>query len=303
MTVRVERVAPDTLLLDCGTDAVYSLPRIAYLLLDDRPVLIDPGWTVAAADLLASGDSIGFDLSRLAYIIPTHIHLDHAGGTGFLTQHLPGVKVMLHPRAVRHMVEPAVLVRNARLVYGEKFEEETGPVLPVPGERIHEVRDGEVHRLGKRELRIHFAPGHAAHHIAIGDSLTGGLFCGDALGFIAGEMPDTAFPVGLSPFDPEAYLETIDKLARLNPRILFYAHHRGRTETDVLLGRLRDICVHLSGMIGTAVRAGKTDSEIFASVQDFVKTFTDGADLPIVVEAGISGYIEYYRSRKRAIAS
>ena len=303
MTVRVERVAADTLLLDCGTDPVYELPRVAYLLLDDRPALIDPGWTVAAADLLAGAAYIGFDWNRLAYIIPTHIHLDHAGGTGFLTQHLPDVKVMLHPRAVRHMVDPAVLVRNARPVYGEMFEEETGPVLAVPRERIQEVHDGEVHRLGKRELRIHFAPGHAAHHIAVQDSLTGGLFCGDALGFIAAEVPDTAFPVGLSPFDPEAYLRTVDKLASLNPHVLFYAHHGGRTDAVALLRRLRDICVHLSEMIGSAVRSGKTDSEIFAGAQDYVRGFTGGADIPIVVEAGISGYIEYYRDRKRTAAS
>ncbi len=270
------------------------------MLLDDRPVLIDPGWTVAAADLLASARTIGFDFAKLTYIMPTHIHLDHAGGTGFLMQHLPDTKVVLHPRAVRHMVEPAALVRNARLVFGEKFEEETGPVLPVPRERVYEVQDGEVFRLGKRELRIHFAPGHAVHHIAIQDSLTGGLFCGDALGFIAEGMTDTAFPVGLAPFDPEAYLKTIDKLASLTPKIILYGHHKGRTDTAALLGRLRDICVRLSDMVRTAVRAGEADADIYARVQEYVKGFTGGADLPVVVEASISGYIEYYRSRKQA---
>lgn len=299
MTVRVERIAPDTLLLDCGTDPAFSLPWVAYLLLDEQPALIDPGWTVAAADLLASASTIGFDFGKLAYIIPTHIHLDHAGGAGFLMQNLPDAKVVLHPRGVRHMLEPAVLVRNARLVFGEKFEEETGPVLKVPRDRIREAHDGEVISLGRRKLRIHFAPGHAAHHIAIEDSLTGGLFCGDALGFIDGNVPDTPFPVGLSPFDPEAYLKTIDKLAGLSPGTIFYAHHRARTDTAALLERLRAMCVRLSEMVGTAVWAGEGDTEIFAKVQDYVKGFTGGVDLPIVVESGIYGYIEYYRSRKR----
>jgi glyoxylase-like metal-dependent hydrolase (beta-lactamase superfamily II) len=302
MTVRVEHIAPDTLLLDCGTDPAFSLPRVAYLLLGDLPALIDPGWTVAAADLLTGASTIGFDFAKLVYIIPTHIHLDHAGGTGFLMQHLPDATVVLHPRGIRHMLEPAVLVRNARTVFGEKFEEETGPVLPIPRERVHEARDGEVISLGKRQLRLHFAPGHAAHHIVIEDSLTGGLFCGDALGFIAANVPDTAFPVGLSPFDPESYLKTIDKLAGLGPRTLFYAHHRARTDSAALLGRLREICVCLSEMVSTAVRLGEPDTEIFAKVQDYVKDFTGGADLPVVVEAGISGYIEYYRGRKRTDA-
>jgi len=303
MTVRVERVAPDTLLLDCGTDPAFSLPWIAYLLLDERPVLVDPGWTVAAEDLLASAASIGFDFSTLAYIVPTHIHLDHAGASGFLMEQLPGVDLILHPRAVRHMIDPSALVRNARFVFGERFEEETGPVLAVPKERIHQAHDGEVLKLGKRELRLHFAPGHAAHHIAIQDSRTEGLFCGDALGFIAPDMPDTPFPVGLSPFDPESYLQTIDKLACLDPHILFYGHHTARRDTTAMLGRLRDICVRLSDMVSAAVQNGQSDPEIFARVQDYMKGFTGGADLPIVVESGISGYVDYYRKPKKPNAS
>jgi len=299
MTVRVERVAPDTLLLDCGTDPAFSLPWIAYLLLDDHPVLIDPGWTVAAQDMLASADSIGFDFNRLAYIVPTHIHLDHGGATGFLMNQLPNVRVVLHPRGVRHMIDPAALIRNARFVFGDRFEEETGPVLAVPAERVDEARDGDVLTLGKRELHLHHAPGHAVHHIAVQDSLTQGLFCGDALGFIAPDMPDTPFPVGLSPFDPEAYLRTIDKLAGLEPRVLFYGHHTARRETQVMLGRLRDMCVRLSDMVSTAVRAGQSDSEIFGKVQEYMKGFTGGNALPIVVESGISGYIDYYRKHMK----
>ncbi len=299
MTVRVEHVAPDTLLLDCGTDPAFSLPWIAYLLLDDRPVLIDPGWTVAAQDILASAGSIGFDFNTLAYIVPTHIHLDHAGATGFLMKQLPDVHVVLHPRGVRHMVDPTALVRNARFVFGDRFEEETGPVLAVPTERIHEARDGEVLRLGRRELRLQYAPGHAVHHIAIQDSLTEGLFCGDALGFIAPDMPDTPFPVGLSPFDPEAYLQTIDKLAGLEPHILFYGHHTARRETAIMLDRLRNMCMQLSDMVSTAARAGQSDSEIFGRVQDYMRSFTGGNALPIVVESGITGYIDYYRKHTK----
>jgi len=299
MTVRVERVAPEILLLDCGTDPAFDLPWIAYLLLDDRPVLIDPGWTAAGKNILASATSIGFDFNRLAYIVPTHIHLDHAGATGFLMEALPGVEVILHPRAVRHLVDPAALVRNARFVFGERFEEETGPVLAVPRERIHEAQDGEVLKLGRRELRLHFAPGHAVHHIAIQDSLTEGLFCGDALGFIAPDIPDTPFPVGLSPFDPEAYLRTIDKLAGLDPQILFYGHHTARRDTGTLLGHLRRICLKLSEMVSASVSAGQSDSDIFGRVQDYMKSFTDGKALPIVVEAGISGYIDYYRKHTK----
>ena len=298
MTVRIEEVARNTYLLDCGKDPTFSLPQVAYLLVDDSPVLIDPGSTSSASELLANVGHLGVDLRELAYIIPTHIHLDHGGGAGYLTQHLTKPKVVLHPRGARHMVDPSVMVRSARLVFGDNLEETMGPVLPVPRERIHVIEDGEVIHLRSRDLRIVFSPGHAAHHIAIQDSLTGGLFCGDALGFITESMPDTPFPVGLSPFDPEAYLRTIDRLAALSPEIIFYAHHRARTEVKELIGQLREICITLREIIRGAIQAGMEESGIYGRVLDYVRTFSAGSDLPIMVEVGISGYVQYYQNRK-----
>ena len=298
MTVRIEEVARNTYLLDCGREPTFSLPQVAYLLYDDAPVLIDPGSTSAASALLADASSLGFDLQELAYIIPTHIHLDHGGGAGYLAEHLPKAKVVLHPRGTAHMIDPSIMVRSARLVFGDDFEKMLGPVIPVPEQRIHIAQDGEVIRLGKRDLKIVFSPGHAVHHIAIEDSLTGGLFCGDALGFITEDMPDTPFPVGLSPFNPEAYLETIDRLAALSPEIIFYAHHRARTEVKELIGRLKGITITLGEIIRGAIEAGTEEAGIFELVLEYARRFSAGSDLPIIVEVGISGYVDYYRNRK-----
>ena len=298
MTVRIEEVARNTYLIDCGKDSIFSLPQVAYLLIDDLPVLIDPGSTSVAAELLPSVGDLGIDVRELAYIIPTHIHLDHGGGAGYLTQHLHKPKVVLHPKGAEHLAEPTRLVRGARLVFGNNLEETMGPVLPVPRERIHVAEDGEVIRLRSRDLTIIFSPGHAAHHIAIQDSLTGGLFCGDALGFITESMPDTPFPVGLPPFDAEAYVKSIDKLAALSPNIIFYAHHRARTEVKELTSRLREVCITLGEIIQGAIQAGMEEAEIYQRVLEYVRSLWAGAALPIMVEAGISGYVQYYQNRK-----
>src|SRR4030042_113829 len=118
MTVRIEEAARSTYLLDCGRDATYSLPQVAYLLIDDRPVLIDPGSTSVAAELLPAIGSLGIDVQDLAYIIPTHIHLDHGGGAGYLARHLHKPGIVVHPRGAEHLADPTKLVRGARFVFG-----------------------------------------------------------------------------------------------------------------------------------------------------------------------------------------
>jgi glyoxylase-like metal-dependent hydrolase (beta-lactamase superfamily II) len=298
MAVQIKKVAQDTYLLDCGKDPFLSLINIAYFLDDEMPVLIDPGSGTAAAELFDGVGQAGIDLQRLSYIIPTHIHLDHAGGAGYLAQRLPKPKVVLHPRGATHLTDPSVLVQGARLIFGQDFEQSLGPVVPIPRERVHVASDGEVIRLAKRELKVVYSPGHAAHHIALLDSLTEGLFCGDALGFLAEGTSDVPFPIGLSPFDPRASLETIDKLAALHPKVLFYAHHGPRTEVDQLIGKVKEICLAFDDIIHKGIEAGEDDQQISHHILDYSSGLAQQAELPVFARVGISGYIQYYRNHR-----
>ena len=298
MTVQSKNVAPDTYLLDCGKDPFFSTSNIAYYLDGETPVLIDPGSGIAAAELLERTSLLGIDLQRLAYIIPTHIHLDHAGGAGYLAQRLPKAKVVLHPKGAAHLTDTAVLVRGARLIFGQNFEQSLGSVVPIPVERVHVASDGEVIRLAKRELKVIFSPGHAVHHIALFDTLTKGLFCGDALGFLAESMSDVPFPVGLSPFDPRAYVQTIDKLAALHPEVIYYAHHGPRTEVDQLIGKVKEICLAFDDIIHKGIEAGQDDQQISQQILDYSSGLAQQAELPVFARVGISGYIQYYRNHR-----
>jgi glyoxylase-like metal-dependent hydrolase (beta-lactamase superfamily II) len=298
MAVQIRNVARDTYLLDCGRDPFFSISNIAYFLDDEMPALIDPGSGAAAAELLDGMSQLGIDLQKLSYIIPTHIHLDHGGGAGYLAQRLSKPKVVLHPKGAVHMTDTSVLVRGARLIFGQDFEQSLGQVVPIPRERVHVASDGEVIRLGKREIRIIFSPGHAAHHIALFDSLTRGLFCGDALGFLAESMPDIPFPVGLSPFDPRAYVQTIDKLAALRPELIFYAHHGPRTEVDQLIGKVKEVCLAFDDIISRGIMAGEDDQQISQHILDYSSGLAQQAELPVFARVGISGYIQYYRNHR-----
>jgi len=296
--VDIEEVAQDIYLLDLGRDPIYSVRQIAYWLVDDQTALIEPGSTATAVEFLVGARHAGLDLERLAYIIPTHIHVDHGGGSGYLAQKLPRARVVLHPRAVPHMTDPSRLVQALRQVHGDDFENAFGPVLPLNRDRILLADDGQVIHLGKRDLTVVFSPGHASHHISLMDSLTKGLFCGEALGFIADDMPDIISPAGAPPFDPDVYVETIDKLQGLGPELLFCSHLGVRRDVDALIASLRESCDAFGRIIEQGLQAGDDREQIWEQLSRYVNARHPGARLPLTFELTITGYIDYFKSQR-----
>jgi len=294
---QITEVAQSTYLLDLGETSVLAIPEVAYLLVDDISALIDPGPTATASKLLSSSSELGLSLESIGYIIPTHIHVDHGGGAGYLAQNLPKAKVVLHPKAVAHMIEPSRLIQSTRLVFGEGFEETFGPILPIPKSQIHVAKEGEVIQLGKRELRICFSPGHASHHISIQDSLTEGLFCGEALGLLLANMPDIPLPAAAPPFDLELYLETMEKLRNLAPKLLFYSHNGVRSDVEKLIKRAKENSLAFGNIIQSEIEAGEDQQRILERLSEYMKGNFTKAELPSVLLA-ISGYIDYFRNKR-----
>ena len=297
--VQVTEVAENTYHLEAEETAESPAHEDAYLLIDDMLALIEPGSPATASSLLSSLSESGFNLENLAYIIPTHIHIDHGGGAGYLAQHLPKAKVVLHPKAVAHMIDPSRLIQSTHLAFGENVEEIYGPILPVPENQVHIATDGEVIRLGKRELRIIFSPGHAPHHISIQDSQTGGLFCGEALGITLINMPNIILPAAAPPsFDLELYLETMEKLKNLSPRLLFYSHGGVRSDVENLIKLAKENSRSFGNIIQNALEAGEGQEEILKRLTEYLKRHSPEAELPIRSEITIFGYISYFRSKK-----
>jgi glyoxylase-like metal-dependent hydrolase (beta-lactamase superfamily II) len=131
----------------------------------------------------------GLDPADLAWIVVTHIHLDHAGGVGDLVRTFPNATVVVHPAGARHLVDPARLLASSARVYGPLMETVYGGLTPVEASRIKAAEDGEVIDLGGRRLELLHAPGHAKHHLAVFEPDQGTLFAGDGVGVL---LPRTA---------------------------------------------------------------------------------------------------------------
>ncbi|GMA62245.1 MBL fold metallo-hydrolase [Alicyclobacillus fastidiosus] len=61
----------------------------AYVILDEKPTLIETGSANSHEALMAGLSAIGLSAHDLAYVVVTHVHLDHAGGAGQLIAKAP----------------------------------------------------------------------------------------------------------------------------------------------------------------------------------------------------------------------
>lgn len=184
--------------------------------------IIEPGPASMVPAITDAVKKLG--MTRVDYVVPTHIHVDHGGAIGTLAGLFPEARIVLNDRGARHATDPERLIRSTRLSFGDAYESLFGPILPVSESRIKMVRDGEKLAVGGREMLVIETPGHAPHHISLLDESTGALFCGEALGLIYGPGQPPLPAVTLPNFDLEVYLSGMRRLRALKPKALFYSH-------------------------------------------------------------------------------
>lgn len=215
-------------------DTGYVRPGLAAAHLFVRggqAAFVDPGPAPALPRLLAALDTLGVDRAAVRYVFVTHVHLDHAGGAGALARELPDAQVVAHPRALRHLADPARLIEGTVAVYGPaRTRELYGEVTPVPPERLIEAADGFELDFGGSVLRFLDTPGHARHHYCLHDPDGQAVFTGDTFGIAYRELYTAAGPF-LFPtttpvqFDPAALHASVDRIAALTPARVFLMHY------------------------------------------------------------------------------
>lgn len=240
-------------------DANYVDPGIAcFYLIEGQGeagseyALVETGTSHSVPGLLGYLQEQGIGLGQVRFVIPTHVHLDHAGGVGAMMAAFPDATLLIHPRGARHMAEPQRLVDSAKQVYGEAaFDALYGEITPVPVERIREIADGEKVDLGNRTLEFRHARGHANHHMCVWDEQSRGWFTGDMFGVSYGwfrfDSGDYLLPSTTpTQFDPDAYFESLDLLASYNPHTMYLTHFGemsyGQEKSDLLREQVHKYC-------------------------------------------------------------
>lgn len=272
-----------------------SEPVMSYLVADEKAALVEPGAAAGCPALLEGIKQLGYDQARISYIIPTHVHIDHGGGAGWLARQLPQALVLAHPAGSPHFRDPTRLIASTRMVFGDDFEKELGPILPVAEGQLHVVQDGETLSLGSRVLKVLYTPGHAPNHISIYDLKSRGLFSGEAFGCYPLPGADMVVPAAAPPsFDLEVALETIEKLMELKPAIIFYTHDGVRRDVDTL-GRLAlESTRAYAQIILQGAKAGESEQQIFERIKAHVRSAT-GVEPPCTM--AVAGYTVYFKRK------
>lgn len=211
---------------------------------DGFTLLVDPGPLSTIPLLIDTLRAHGVE--RLDYVLLTHIHIDHAGGTGALLQAFPEAVAICHPDGIRHMIAPEKLWEGSRKVLGA-LAETYGEIVPVPAERIRFEEN-----IGGTGVRSFLTPGHAQHHCSfLLDDL---LFAGEVAG-VRCAVPDGIFMRPATPprFIQEVALDSIDRMIALAPRRMIFAHH-GLTENAAEHLRIArsQLLLWVSGVAATA---------------------------------------------------
>ncbi len=228
-------------------DANYIRPGLAccYLVVEEDSVaIVETGTANTVPAIMALLEEIGLAAGSVRYIIPTHVHLDHAGGAGALMALCPGAQLIVHPRGARHMVNPEKLIAGTVAVYGqEKFDRLYGQLVPVPESRVVAAEDGRAINLSGRELLIRHTPGHAEHHFCIWDERSRGWFSGDTFGLCYRELryKDGSFILPTTTpvqFDPEKMKASIKLMLSYQPERMYLTHYSVIEQPEQLAGQM-----------------------------------------------------------------
>jgi glyoxylase-like metal-dependent hydrolase (beta-lactamase superfamily II) len=221
----VDRYDDGILAIDTMTGGMRSVTA-GYLLSAPRPALIECGPALSIEHVIRGMRSLGMDPDDLAYLVLTHIHLDHAGGAGDVAEAFPNATIVVSEVGARHMHDPERLNASSKRVYGPLFETVYGECTPIEAPRITAVADGDTIDLGGgRTLEMIYTPGHAKHHIGIHDSDSGAIFSGDSVGV---RLPGMRFIRPATPpadFHLQAALNSLERYRRRDPARVYLAHY------------------------------------------------------------------------------
>jgi glyoxylase-like metal-dependent hydrolase (beta-lactamase superfamily II) len=288
---RIEQLPDGLHAIDTQT---AGLPNVTagYLIAAPRPTLVECGPALSVHHVIEALASMGMDPGDLAYLVVSHVHLDHAGGAGDVAAAFPHAEVVVSEVGARHLVDPERLNDSSRRVYGELMDTVYGDCTPISSERVRGVADGERLDLGGgRHLELLYTPGHAKHHIAALDSDSGALFVGDSVGV---KLPGMRVIRPATPppdFDFVLADRTLQRYRDIDPRTVYLAHYGAVNPPQEALAEASE---QLAAWMETAEAAWHEHSELDHVAETLAARFAD--DLFVDADAGAKEAAELLNS-------
>ena len=98
--IEVKTIASGISVIDSGYFS-NDFAAIYFIKQNNKVAIIETGTTFSVSNVQKALEKDGLSFLDVAYIIPTHVHLDHAGGAGELMKQCPNATLIAHPRGAR----------------------------------------------------------------------------------------------------------------------------------------------------------------------------------------------------------
>jgi glyoxylase-like metal-dependent hydrolase (beta-lactamase superfamily II) len=153
--------------------------------------LVDTGSGMEPYAVTPQLKQLGLEIERVTRVVITHGHIDHIGGLKEICEH-SSAEIFVHPNDADDLKSMGIKT----LAY---------------------IEDDDIIRTARRDLRIIHSPGHTEGSICLYDDEI--VATGDTA-FPGGYFGRTDLPSG----DWRKLIESLDKLSRLNVRVMLPGH-------------------------------------------------------------------------------
>jgi len=289
------------------SERVYLLDTMAlgqagtvgvFLIKGPKVTLVDCGYATSYQTVLDGMKEVGVTPSEVRYLIPTHVHLDHAGAAGRLLKVMSNAEVISQEKGTPHLVDPQKLIDSSTRVFGKEIMELYGLPEPIPADRVTSF--GEEMNLdlggGMNATLIH-TPGHAPHQLSMMLDNPKALLTADAVGITYPDMR-TVIPTTPPPsFDPNLLVATVGELVQTDPKSLLVPHFGARKDVDFVFEdtsvKVREWVRAVEGMRNSKKGLAEITEEMCARVAAAEAVETLPIYAQISVRTSVMGILHY----------
>lgn len=218
--------------------------------------------------MIAGFKKAGLDPTQVHTLLLSHIHFDHAGAAWWWARQ--GTRVYVHPKGLKHMIDPTRLYGSASRIYGEEnMERLWGKMEKIDPYDIAAVVDKSRMTIGGNTWVAHHTPGHASHHIAWQLGKT--VFTGDVGGVMIKDGPVVP-PCPPPDINVSQWRSSIERLKSLRAKTFYLTHYGPVPAGDGHLDRLQSRLDKYVAFVQEAAATGKETEEIVPAFTEYVES-------------------------------